>query len=133
MASSANGTPMKKHHRQPSHEVSTSTPPTSGPATVPMANTAPKMPTYLPSLRGGMIAAMTTWASAVRPPAPMPCTTRLKMSSSTPWEKPARSEPTTNMPSDSWSSSFLLNRSDSLPQSGTVAVMASSSAVTTQV
>lgn len=47
---SANGTPMKKHQRQPSHEVSTRTPPISGPATVPTAKTAPKMPAYLPSL-----------------------------------------------------------------------------------
>ncbi len=108
MASSANGTPMKKHQRQPSHEVSTSTPPTSGPATVPTAKTAPKTPAYLPSRRGGMTEAMTTWASAVRPPAPMPWTTRLTMSSPTPCEKPASSEPTTNMLSDSCSSSFLL-------------------------
>ena len=35
---------MKKHQRQPSHEVSTSRPPISGPAIVPTPNTAPKMP-----------------------------------------------------------------------------------------
>jgi hypothetical protein len=39
-----NGTPTRKHQRQPSHEVSTSTPPISGPAMVPMPKTAPKMP-----------------------------------------------------------------------------------------
>ncbi len=80
-----------------------------------------------------MIAAITTWASAVRPPAPMPCTTRLTISRPTLCEKPATSEPTTNIERDSWMSSFLSYRSDSLPQIGTVAVIARSSAVTTQV
>ncbi len=108
MAAVAKGTPMKKHQRQPSHEVSTSRPPISGPATVPTAKTAPKIPAYLPSRRGGMMAAITTWTSAVRPPAPMPCTTRLKISTSMPCEKPATSEPTTNSASEIWSSSFLL-------------------------
>lgn len=37
------------------------------------------------------------------------------------------------MINDSWISSFLLNRSDSLPQIGVVAVTASREAVTTQV
>ena len=37
------------------------------------------------------------------------------------------------MTSAIWTSSFLLNRSESLPQIGVVAVIASSEAVTTQV
>ncbi len=100
--------PMKKHQRQPSHEVSTSRPPMSGPATVPTPNTAPNMPEYLPSSRGGIIAAITTVASAVTPPAPTPCTTRLTISIPMFCEKPAISDPTTNRPSDAWISSLRL-------------------------
>jgi hypothetical protein len=59
--------------------------------------------------------------------------TRLTIRVTTSCEKPATRDPTTNSPSESWSSSFWLNRSASLPHSGTVAVMASSSEVTTQV
>ena len=47
-------------------------------------------------------------ASAVMPPAPMPCTARLAMSTSTFGVKPAISEPPTNSSSESWMSSFLL-------------------------
>ena len=106
--SRVNGTPRKKHQRQPSQEVSTSAPPISGPAMVPTPKTAPKMPEYRPSSRGGIIAAITIKARAVMPPAPTPCTIRLKMSTSTFGVKPAISEPATNSPSESWMSSFLL-------------------------
>jgi hypothetical protein len=44
IAASENGTPIRKHQRQPSHEVSTSTPPISGPAMVATPNTAPNRP-----------------------------------------------------------------------------------------
>jgi hypothetical protein len=124
---------MKKHQRQPSHEVSTMTPPISGPATVATAKTAPKMPAYRPSSRGGIIAAITICTSAVRPPAPRPWTTRAMISVVVSWEEPASSEPATNRPRESCTSSFWLNRSASLPHSGTEVVIASSSAVTTQV
>ncbi len=66
------------------------------------------MPEYRPSSRGGMIAAITICTSAVRPPAPIPCTTRLVSSSSTFGVKPATSEPTTKNASDNWTSSLLL-------------------------
>jgi hypothetical protein len=100
---------------------------------VPTANTAPKIPMYRPSSRGDTSAAITTCANAVSPPAPTPCTTRLPISTPMSPANPATSEPTTNIDSDSWTSSFLLYRSESLPHSGTVAVIASSSVVTTQV
>ena len=63
----------------------------------------------------------------------MPCAMRLTSSSVTFGAKPAIREPTTNRLNDTWISSFLLHRSAILPQSGTVAVIASSSVVTTQV
>ena len=55
------------------------------------------------------------------------------MSVSTDWERPASIEPAMKMTIASWISSFLLNRSASLPQIGVEAVEASSVAVTTQV
>jgi hypothetical protein len=39
IATPASGMPMRKHHRQPSHEVSTRTPPSSGPPMVEVAVT----------------------------------------------------------------------------------------------
>ena len=108
MDSRLNGTPIRKHQRQPSQDVSTRTPPISGPAMVPTPNTAPKMPAYRPSSRGGIMAAMTIVASAVMPPAPMPWMTRLSSSTSTFGVKPATSEPATNRPRESWMRSFLL-------------------------
>ena len=77
--------------------------------------------------------AMTTWTSAVRPPTPRPCTTRAPISTSMLGAKPAMSEPIEKMTSAVWTSSFLLNRSASLPQMGVVAVIASRVATTTQV
>jgi hypothetical protein len=44
IAASENGMPMRKHQRQPSQDVSTSTPPISGPAMVATPNTAPNRP-----------------------------------------------------------------------------------------
>ena len=41
-ASSANGAPTKKHHRQPSHDVSTIRPPSNGPLIVASAKVAPR-------------------------------------------------------------------------------------------
>ena len=46
---------------------------------------------------------------------------------------PARIEPTTKITSASWTSTFLLNRSASLPQIGVEAVVVSRVATTTQV
>src|SRR5690606_13448188 len=128
-----NGTPIRKHQRQPSQSVSTSTPPISGPAIVPRPKIAPKTPAYRPSSRGGIIAASTIVDRAIMPPAPTPCTTRLATSSSTFGVRPASREPTPKSASDSWVSAFLLYRSAILPHSGTVAVIASNSAVTIHV
>ena len=94
IAASTNGTPTRKQARQPSGE-STRKPPSSGPPTVAEAKTAPKIPEYRPSSRGGMIAAITICTRAVRPPAPRPCRTRLPSSTSMFGAKPATSEPTT--------------------------------------
>lgn len=49
------------------------------------------------------------------------------------WANPQATDETTKIPMAIWSSSFLLNRSASLPQIGVEAVEASRVAVTTQV
>ena len=95
--------------------------------------TPPSRPEYRPRSRGLIIAAIAIWTSACRPPRPRPCSTRQAMRVSTDWESPASIEPTMKMTIDSWISSFLLNRSASLPQMGVEAVEASRVAVTTQV
>jgi hypothetical protein len=77
--------------------------------------------------------AITTCTSAVRPPTPSPWTARAPISTSIEGAKPAISEPTEKMTSAVCTSSFLLNRSASLPQMGVVAVIVSSVATTTQV
>ena len=86
------------------------------------------------SQRAGLImAAIAIWTSACRPPSPRPCSTRQAISVSTDCARPASIDPTMNTMMESCSSSFLLNRSDSLPQMGVEAVEDSSVAVTTQV
>ena len=64
---------------------------------------------------------------------PRPWTTRQAMRKPTTCDIPAAIEPATKTTSDSWTSSFLLNRSDSLPQIGVLTVVASRDAVITQV
>ena len=71
--------------------------------------------------------------SACSPPRPRPCSTRQPISVPTDCENPAKIEPTVKIVIDSCTSSFLLNRSASLPQIGVVAVEASRVAVTTHV
>src|SRR3954468_11852390 len=109
------------------------TPPSRGTPTVATAMTVPRSPEYLPRSRGGIIAPITTWARACRPPMPTPWITRKPMSIPIDWDSPDSPEPTTNTTIASWTSSFLLNRSASLPQIGVAAVAASRDAVTTQV
>src|SRR5450830_849269 len=75
---------------------------------------------------------MMAWASAVRPPIATPWMTRAVSSSGMVWESPAMTEPPTKMTMLSCTSSFLSNRSASLPQIGVVAALASSAAVMTQ-
>jgi hypothetical protein len=108
-------------------------PPISGPETVARAKTAPMYPEYRPRSRGVTMLAITTWTSAVRPPTPRPWTTRAPISTSMLGAKPAISDPMEKMTSADCTSTFLLNRSASLPQIGVVAVIASSVATTTQV
>ena len=76
---------------------------------------------------------MIDWASAIRPPIATPCTARKAIIGGTVCERPAPIEPMTKITMESWISSFLLNRSESLPQIGVVIVIASSDAVITQV
>src|SRR4051812_27886522 len=80
-----------------------------------------------------MIEPMIDCTRAVRPPMPRPWTTRQTMRNGTLCAMPAAMEPMTNTMMDSCTSSFLLNRSDSLPQMGVLTVVASSDAVMTQV
>src|SRR3954447_11735930 len=109
------------------------TPPSSGPPTVATAMTAPRYPEYLPRSRGGIIAPITTWARAWRPPMPTPWITRNPISMPIDWHRPLSAEPTTKTTMAAWTRNFLLNRAASLPQIGVVAVAASREAVTTQV
>src|SRR4051812_10174916 len=64
---------------------------------------------------------------------PTPWITRKPISMPMDWERPASAEPVTKTTMASWTSSFLLKRSESLPQIGVAAVAARSAAVTTQV
>ena len=80
--------------------------------------TLPSSPEYRPRSRGLIIAAIAICTRACRPPRPRPWSTRQAMSVSTDCESPASIEPTMKMMMASWSSSFLLNRSESLPQIG---------------
>ncbi len=79
------------------------------------------------------MAAITITTSDCNPPRPRPCSDRQMISWSTDWEKPASTEPTVNTVMAICTSSFLLTRSESLPQIGVLAVEASRVAVTTQV
>src|SRR3954447_3553567 len=95
--------------------------------------TPPSRPEYRPRSRGLIIAAIAICTRACSPPRPRPCSTRQAMSASTDCDRPANIEPTMKTTIESWISSFLLNRSASLPQIGVEAVEDSSVAVTTQV
>ncbi len=77
--------------------------------------------------------AMTTWTSAVRPPTPRPWIARAPISTSMDGASPATIEPAPKITSALWTSTFLLNRSASLPQIGVEAVIVSRVATTTQV
>ncbi len=63
----------------------------------------------------------------------MPWNTRQTMSHSADCASPAAADARTKITSATCTSTFLLNRSASLPHSGVVAVIDSSEAVTTQV
>ncbi|MBB2743637.1 UNVERIFIED_ORG: hypothetical protein FHR35_003473 [Microbispora rosea subsp. rosea] len=76
---------------------------------------------------------MTTWTRICRAPMPRPWTARKAISIGVFWAKPQANEATRKMPMATSISSFLLNRSASLPQIGVEAVVVSSAAVTTQV
>src|SRR4051812_16738833 len=105
----------------------------SGPPTVARAMVLPRKPEYRPRSRGLIIAAIEICTSACSPPRPRPCSTRQAMSVSAECARPASIEPVMKTTIASWMSSFLLNRSASLPQMGVDAVEASSVAVTTHV
>src|SRR6478752_9538174 len=72
------------------------------------------------------------WARAVSPPMAMPWMTRAVSSSGMVSDRPAMTEPATKITMLSWTRTFLLNRSASLPQIGVVAALARSAAVITQ-
>ena len=77
--------------------------------------------------------AITTCTSAVSAPTPRPWKARAPISTSMFGAMPATREPAEKITRPSWTSSFLLKRSASLPQIGVVAVIVSSVATTTQV
>jgi len=76
---------------------------------------------------------MITWVIARMPPAPMPCAARQAISIPMDCDSPATSEAATKTTIAHCMSSFLSIRSESLPQIGVAAVVASRVAVTTQV
>ena len=130
-AAIANGTPMKKLPRHP--KVSVMNPPSSGPPMVANAMMPPTMPMYLPRSRGETMSATTICTSAIRPPAPSPCTTRIEISISVLCEKPAMTVPITKIARATCSSTLRLVRSASLPQMGVETAVARRVAVMTQV
>ena len=75
---------------------------------------------------------MIATTSAVRPPIPIPWTTRAARRIGTLCAKPAMIEPTTKMMIALWTSIFLLKMSASLPQIGVDAALASRAVVITQ-
>ena len=80
-----------------------------------------------------MIEPMMDCTKAIKPPRAIPCTARATIITPIVGASPAATEPTTNVTMAIWVRTFLLNRSDSLPQIGVVAVMVSRVATTTQV
>lgn len=75
---------------------------------------------------------MMATTSAVRPPMPTPWMTRAVSRSGTLCANPAITEPMTKMTIALWTRTFLLNRSESLPQMGVEAALASNALVMTQ-
>ena len=133
-ATTANGTPTKKHQRQPSQLVST--------MQATQQRAADRRDGHHGAELAGVPAALpradhrrhrdlhqrlqAAEAQALEhPPGDELVSARLR--------RPASIEPTMKMTIESWISSFLLNRSASLPQIGVEAVEASRVAVTTQV
>lgn len=131
IAAIANGSPTKKLRRQLTASVRT--PPRSGPPIWLTAMMPPMRPMNLPRSRGEMMSVMSTVASAMRPPAPMPWNARSAMSVPTFCDRPASAEETTATTSATWMRTLRLVRSASLPQIGVEIVMASRVEVTTQV
>ena len=89
---------------------------------------------YRPRSRGLTMSAMTTWTSAVRPPAPMPWSDpeadELARRPGQPGERGADHEDDQRRAA---SSSLRSNRSANLPQTGVLTVIASRVEVTTHV
>lgn len=100
-------------------------PPSSGPITVEMPNTAPIAPWYLPRSRSGITSAISAIDVTMRPPAPMPCIPRQMISSSMSDARPHRNEPVMKMIAETWKTSFRPNRSPNLPTRTVATVSAS--------
>ena len=75
---------------------------------------------------------MMATTNAVRPPMPMPWIARATSSTATFGASPAIIDPITKITIALWTISFLLNRSESLPQMGVDAAVASNAIVITQ-
>ena len=67
-------------------------PPSKGPITLAMPNTAPNSPAYVPRSRGGIRSAMTAMTSTISPPPPMPCRARVPISCTIDCESPASAD-----------------------------------------
>ena len=100
---------------------------------VPRAMIPPTTPMYLPRSRGEMMRATAIMTSDIRPPTPMPWTTRTAMSMFVSVEKPAITVPTVKRMREIWTRTLRSTRSASLPQIGVETAVARRLAVMTQV
>ncbi len=101
---------------------------------VPSAMMPPTTPMYLPRSRGEMMSATAIMTSDMRPPTPMPWTTRTAMSMFVSVEKPAMTVPAVKSTRAAWMSTLRFTRSASLPpQIGVETAVARRLAVMTQV
>ena len=111
----------QKHQRQSACCVNR--PPSSGPMTAEMPNSAPIGPMYLPRSLAGTMSAMIACDRIIRPPPPRPCTPRQNTSSPNDWANPAPADATVNRPMATRNGQRRPQRSPNLPYSGmTIAI-----------
>ena len=104
---------LQKHHLQETFWVNS--PPTTGPSELANAHTPPMIPKYAPRSRTEKRSDMAMLTSVIKPPPPIPWTTRAAMSMSMLTDTPARSEPIKKIAFVSKSIGFLPKMSDTLP------------------